>query len=348
GVHGSGDGDWSLGSDSGNVSAQAYENDAPTYADREREVVEQLPGVLGALLPAGVTVQNAAGPGYVTDALTGDYVPQLQLQWHGTDYVLELDPSGKNTTDVLDKASVKPIAVADGSIRIALSRGTDWYEFAPSDPAAPKIYFMIYSGYEKNMPTLMDATAFTKMVEAPGFAKFRQLLDPSVPASSAAVRERYAIEAKIDAEADKVLPPGFRLKLNPGAPGKLELVGPKGVNSFEWYDTFNDQAATNGTFDSLRFEAAGGNGTNVQVRPDGKARLGNYVYGTGTASDPLTNLAVAGTPRPSESLGLGELGKPVETAPQGPGLTPQQAMAIVKAPGLAKVIADVQKLVALP
>jgi hypothetical protein len=42
------------------------------------------------------------------------------------------------------------------------------------------------------------------------------------------------------------------------------------------------------------------------------------------------------------------MGKPVETAPQGPGLTPQQARAIVKAPGITKVIDDVQRLAMLP
>src|SRR5256885_7343854 len=72
------------------------------------------------------------------------------------------------------------------------------------------------------------------MCADPAFADLRQLLDPSVPASAAYVRQRYTIEAKINAKAAKVLPPGFRLKLNPGVPGGLELVGPEGVNTFAW------------------------------------------------------------------------------------------------------------------
>ncbi|MBS2552911.1 hypothetical protein KGQ19_39270 [Catenulispora sp. NL8] len=346
GVRGSGSGDWSLGTDSGKVSGGAYESDAPTYADRQREVVEQLPGALRPLLPAGVTIQDVPRPGAIIDMPTGDFEPEFTLRWHGIDCYLQLDPSGRNATDVLDKAGAKPVAVAGGSIRTAPGHGMTWYEYAPSDLAAPKIYFMIYSSVQGTAGPI-DAAAFQQMVQAPGFAKVRQLLDPSVPASAAAVRERYAIEAKINAEAAKVLPPGFRLKLNPGTPLGFELVGPNGVNTFQWYAIPDDTRAVDCPVGSLCYRAPGANGKVTQAHPDGKGRFGTYLYGAGTAPDPLFSLEVGGVPKAGDTTGGVEPGKPVETAPQGPGLTPQQAMAIVRAPGLAKVITDVQKLVAL-
>lgn len=347
GVHGSG-GDWSVKS-SGTVSTRDYENDAPTYADRQREIYEQLPAVLGPLLPAGVTFMDdpklANDGGF--DQQTGDYSHISPVRWRGVEYILRIDPSGSASEKyVLGPAGAKPIAVAGGSIRMATKQVETDYEYIPSDPAAPKIYFSISSFSDLSATTpVIDEAGFKAMVQAPGFAALRRLLDPSVPASAAAVRERYAIEAKVNAEASKVLPPGFRLKLSPGSPGALELVGPNGVNGFSW-DWHNDEPGIGCSAGALCYDGKS------RAQPDGKARRGEYAYGAGTASDPAIFVEVGGMPMPPMSghdlTPYDPMGKNVETAPLGPGLTPQEAMAIVKAPGVSKVIADVQKLVAMP
>jgi hypothetical protein len=342
GVHGSG-GDWSVES-SGPVSTQAYENDAPTYADRQREIYERLRGVLGPLLPAGFTFMDdpKIADGGMFDKQTGDYSQLVQLRWLGSEYHLRIDTDGYASEKyVLGPAGAKPIAVAGGSIRMATKQAETDYEYIPSDPAAPKIYIEISSDDPSATTPAIDEAGFKAMVQAPGFAALRWLLDPSVPASAAAVRERYAIEAKVNAEAAKVLPPGFRFKLSPGTPGELELVGPEGVNGFDWY-SHDDQPGSGCSAGALCYGDS-------HARPDGKARLGWYTYGAGTASDPAITVRVIGLPMPghqqTEDL---PLGKNVETAPLGPGLTPQEAMAIVKAPGVSRVIADVQKLAAMP
>ncbi|WP_370335538.1 hypothetical protein [Catenulispora sp. MAP5-51] len=361
-----GSGDWSLGP--ARISPQAYEDAAPTYADRQREITEQLPKVFGALLPAGVTVTpdpKRAGSGGGTYMATGDYEPETMLRSGGRYYPVEF--AGPTTADDLSgysdafaKEKAAPIAVAGGSIRMAVVPDgtgpgksgffTAWYEFKPADAAKPAFRFMLYSGQAGDTGTTpIDAAAFKKMVESPGFAGLQQLFDPSVQASAAAVRERYSIEAKINAEAEKVLPPGFRLKLNPGAPGRLELVGPEGVDTFSWGATPASQVKDSCAVGSLCFAVA--DHSSREVGPDGKPRLGYYEGWTGKSEGSMVGLTVLGKPM-TWSTGMGadplQLGKPVETAPQGPGLTPQQAMAIVKAPGVAKVIADVQKLAAMP
>jgi hypothetical protein len=368
-----GSGDWSLGP-SARISPQAYEDAAPTYADRQREITEQLPKVFGALLPAGVTVTpdpKRAGSGGGTYMKTGDYEPETMLRSGGRYYPVEF--AGPTTADDLSgysdafaKEKAAPIAVAGGSIRMAVvPDGTGparsgffdaWYEFKPADAAKPAFRFMLYSGEAGETGTTpIDAAAFKKMVESPGFAGLQQLFDPSVQASAAAVRERYGIEAKINAEAEKVLPPGFRLKLNPGAPGQLELVGPGGVNTFQWGAISGTQQQIDCPARSLCFAVP--DGRSATVGPDGRARLGSYEGWTGSSKDSSVGVSVYGKPmtgsvmdpiKPGQPAGPLQLGKPVETAPQGPGLTPQQAMAIVKAPGVAKVIADVQKLAAMP
>lgn len=151
----------------------------------------------------------------------------------------------------------------------------------------------------------------------------------------------------MNAEAAKVLPPGFRLKLNPGAPGALELVGPQGVNTFEWgsFPGLQESSCPVGTLCAT----VDSNHRPKQVGPDGKPRLGIYTGWTTTkSSGQVIVLRVLGKPQAgSMPVDPTEMGKPVETAPQGPGLTPQQAMAIVKAPGIAKVIDDVQRLAVL-
>ena len=58
-------------------------------------------------------------------------------------------------------------------------------------------------------------------------------------------------------------------------------------------------------------------------------------------------LHVFGKPQAGTMADPAGVGKPVETAPQGPGLTPEQAVAIILSPDAAKVIADVQGLVAV-
>jgi hypothetical protein len=299
--------------------------------------------------------------GGVTYMLTGDHVPGVVLRSGGRDFVVNFD--GPNTaddptgyTDAFAKESAAPIAVAGGSIRMAVvpsgpesgsSGFSAWYQFTPADAAKPAFRFNLYDDRVGGGGTTpIDAAAFKKMVESPGFAKLRQLLDPTVPASAAAVRQRYDIEAKINAEAKTVLPPGYRLKLNPGAPGALELVGPGGVNTFDWFSITGKQGQVSCQAGSLCY-AVDNNHTFRKVGPDGKARLGAYAGLVGKSADSSVGLHVYGKPTVGMMIEPTTMGKPVETAPQGPGLTPQQAMAIVKAPGVAKVISDVQKLTAL-
>ncbi|MEY9926033.1 hypothetical protein ABH926_000653 [Catenulispora sp. GP43] len=356
---GAGSGDWSLGPDTGSISPQAYEDSGPTYADREREIVEQLPGLLGPLLPAGMTVRRdpLAGNDSTTMA-TGVFSPAFVLKSGGVEYILGIDNDGGETAGGFAKASAKPVAVTGGSIRMTApstsnSEGPVCYEFTPTDTAAPPVRFVVF-GFRTPTPidaSPIDATAFKKMVEAPGFAKVRQLLDPSARASAAAVRERYTIEAKIDAEAKTVLPPGFRLKLSPGAPGELELVGPEGVDAFQWFNTTGpkgSQGQISCPADSVCFTAHGGPHFS-KMGPDGRARLGIYVGWAGASTDSSVVLQVFGKSGAGAATGAyvatGAPGS--ETAPQGPGLTPQQARAIIDAPGVATVIADVQKLVTL-
>ena len=224
------------------------------------------------------------------------------------------------------------------------SGSTGWYEFSPVDAATSKVFFYADANGTNVFP--IDTTAFKKMVEAPGFAKLQQLLDPSVPASAAAVRQRYAIEAKANTEAAKVLPAGFRLKLDPGVPGGLELVGPHGVDTFTWSTITGSLGQISCPVGSVCFTGDGNHGS-ARMRPDGKARLGIYEGWIGRSTDSSVVLQVYGTPQPGEHAVPARVGKPVETAPQGPGPTPQQAMAIIQAPGVAKVIADVQQLTAL-
>lgn len=361
---GSGGGSWSLGTQSANVSPQAYEDDGPTYADRQREIVEQLPGVLAPLLPAGMTVRRDPRVGNTTSIVTGESGPAFVVESGGAEYVLHLDgDDDRDSSEAFAKDSVKPVAVTGGSIRMSVpsnddKKGPVFYEFKPTDAAAPPVRFDIY-GFRVPTPfssSPIDATAFKKMVEAPGFAKLRQLLDPSVQASAAAVRKRYAIEAKINAEAGTVLPPGFRLKLSPGAPGELELVGPEGVNAFGWRSATGAKDNIKCPAEALCFVSSDvmssttGDFPFQKMGPDGKARLGMYAGWVGKSTDSSVTISVFGKPQTFSSMRFPDpaaIGKPVETAPQGPGLTPQEARAIIDAPGLPKVIADVQKLVAL-
>lgn len=348
--------DWSLSTGASPMAPQAFEDPAPSYSDRQREIIEQLPGLLQPLLPARMTVHSglAGSPGGM-DEYTADFAPRFVLSTQTGDFNIEFYPAGRGFDENLAKTLAKPVTVTGGSILYGAGQtpGPDntvdtqaYYEFAPSDSAAPKVYFMI-TGSGGASP--VDAAAFRKMVEAPGFAKVRQLLDPSVPASPAAVRHRYDIEAKINTFTVAVLPAGFRLKLNPGAPQALEIVGPSGVNTFDWYafggGSKPQQIAC--PADALCFRPEQENAAFTEVGPDGKARLGSYTRGSATPSDPEVVVEIAGTPKtgyPAGSL-WGTLGRDgSETAPQGPGLTPQQARAILTAPGLSKMIDGVRRL----
>jgi hypothetical protein len=344
--------DWSLAPDARQMAPQAFEDSAPSYSDRQREIIEQLPGLLQPLLPARVTVHSGVGASGGTNMATADYSPGFLLSTPAGQFSLELFPEGQGFDEGLTKSLAKPVTVTGGSILYAArqtpgpenSTYTEaYYEFAPSDSAALKVYFMI-TGVGKASP--VDAAAFQKMVEAPGFVKIRQLLDPSIPASAAAVRHRYDVEAKMNALAVTVLPSGFRLKLNPGAPLALELVGPTGVNTFAWYvlEKKGPDCAT----DALCFQRSSPENAPIgRVGPDGMPRLGAYTWMPGAAGDPEVGIAIAGTPRTGDPGGLpwGLLGKPDSgAAPQGVGLTPQEARAILKAPGLSKVINGVNQL----
>jgi hypothetical protein len=348
-------GDWSIGTDTGNVSPQAFEDSAPTYSDRQREIAAQLPGTLGPLLPQGVkVVPDRMSAGGTTSMLTGDYGQGVEVSSGGKSFAVRFDTTdATGYADAFARASAAPVAVAGGVIRVAVSpqgtessladRFTAWYEFKPAEAAEAPFRFYIY-GDGQNTP--IDATAFQKMIEAPGFSKLQQLLDPSVPASPAAVRLRYSIEAKINLEAKTILPAGFRLKLNPGAPGGLELVGPDGVDTIEWFAIAGAQDQISCPADSLCYAAHSG-ASPKKVGSDGKTRLGLYAGWTGTSKDSSIVLNVFGKPETGMSVEPAQLGKPVETAPQGPGLTPQQARAIIRAPGASKVITDVQRLASM-
>lgn len=350
-----GGGDWSINTDStAQIAPQAYDDSGPTYADRQREIVQQLPSVFRPLLPAGVTVspnQTQAAGG--SSMLTGDYVPGIVLRSGSDDYPLHFDTSDDTGyASAFARASSPSTAVAGGTIRVAVVQsGTEspqhgfsaWYEFTPTGSKQAFRFYLYGSG----SATPISPSAFQMMVESPAFARLRQLLDPSVPASADAVRQRYATEAKINAEAQKVLPPGFRLKLNPGVPGGLELVGPGGVDTFEWFSLLGRDQQISCPAESLCFAPHSGNGLGSTVGPDSKARLGVYGGWTGKSADSSVVIHVFGKSELGASVDPTQMGKPSETAPQGPGLTPQQAMAIVKAPNVATVINDVQKLAAL-
>ncbi|ACU77041.1 hypothetical protein Caci_8218 [Catenulispora acidiphila DSM 44928] len=351
----SGGGDWSIATGTGNISPQAYEDSAPTYSDRQREIAAELPGTIGPLLPQGVkVVPDRMSAGGDTSMLTGDYGQGVEVSSGGKNFAVRFDPTdATGYADAFARVSATPVAVAGGVIRVAVvPQGTEssfangftaWYEFKPTDAVKAPFRFYIY-GDGQNTP--IDATAFQKMIEAPGFGKLQHLLDPSVPASSAAVRLRYSIEAKINTEAKTILPAGFRLKLSPGAPGALELVGPDGVDTLEWFAIAGAHDQISCPAGSLCYTAHSG-AQFKQVGPDGKARLGAYAGWTGTSKDSSIVLNVFGKPETGTSVEPAQLGKPVETAPQGSGLTPQQARAIIQAPGASKVITDVQRLVSM-
>ena len=354
---GPGGGDWSLDAGSTTkISPQTYEDDGPTYADRQREIIQQLPTLVGRLFGVPLS-QDQRYAGSVTYMRTGDLIPGVMLNFAGGRASVRFDGVDRSGyEEAFAKASSAPVAVAGGSIRVAvLSSGGEsgdsgfnaWYEFAPTDKSQQTVRFSIH-GEGKTAP--VSAAAFQKLVGTESFAQLQHVLDPSVQASESAVQLRKPVEAKINAEASTVLPPGFRLKFNPGAPGALELVSREGVNTFAWVaiDTGKQpQIACPAV--SLCFAPYSGEALSKVVEPDGKTRLGVYAGWTGTAKDSSVVISVFGKSQPMTSAGLDpvQMGKPTETAPQGPGLTPQQAMAIVKAPGVAKVIADVTKLAAL-
>lgn len=354
GSGGPGKNDWSLGLDSTTkISPQAYEDSGPTYADKQRELVERLPALVGTLFGATVSADQRE-TGAATYVLTGDFVPTVEVNFGGSKDVVSFDGIDDNGyARAFAGASATPVAVTGGTVRIAVvpltgegekDKFTAYYEFVPTDKAKPTIHFRL-SGDGKISP--FDATAFKKMAAGQTFAELRTLLDPSVPASQAFVQQRYRTEAKINAEAAKVLPAGFRLKLNPGVPGGLELVGPEGVNTFQWdaLPGAKDQIACPAA--SLCYVPTSGQPIKKVVGPDGKARLGVYAGWTGTAKDNSIVLSVFGKAKPGMDVDPVQMGKATETAPQGPGLTPQQAMAIIKAPGASQVITDVLKLAAV-
>ena len=358
-VSGGSQGGGSFGAGDTGASSQAYEDSRPTYADRQREVSEQLPAVLRPLLPAGVTVspdQTQAGTG--VDMQSGDYLPALMLRFEGSDFRLTFDGADAGDAagyaDTFAKRSVAPVPAAGGTIRVLIDPpaqtpsgphgSSSWYEFAPADKAEPVLRFWIY-GDSKVSP--IDVAAFQKMAAEPGFAALRRLQDPSIKASAAAVQERYTIEAKINAAARTVLPPGFRLKLNPGAPGSLELVGPDGVNTFFWESLTGATAPVPCSVGAVCYSGHGLTSMK-KLGPDGKARLGIYVGYTGPSTASSIMLHVFGLPGAGMESDSAAIGKPgSETAAQGHGLTPQEAMAIIQAPDAAKVIADVRALVAV-
>jgi hypothetical protein len=280
-------------------------------------------------------------------ARTGDVSPDFVLHTATGDDALQFDSDGTGYEEAFAHSpATVPVPVTGGSIRVRTlpspgAPGGDgfstWFEYKPADKTKAPMRILIY-GNGKNGP--LDAAAFKKLVDAPGFKALATLMDPATPASAEAVRQRRQIEDRVNAEAARVLPPGFRFKLSPAVPATLELVGPHGVDTFTW-DARTDGAACRpgalcyaSGYDQLR-----------TVGPDGKARLGRYVYTIAGTPARTVYLTVLGKPAVGTDTDPEVLGKPAESAPQGPGLTPQEAMAIMKAPGLTQVVADAQKAI---
>lgn len=341
--------DWTLHpGDGATVSASTYEDQGPTYADKVREIDAELPGLLNPLLPSSMLVRYKLDqPGGPMSSRTGDVSPDFALQAGTTEYVLQFDADGTGYEEAFAHSpAAVPVPVKNGTIRVRTlpssgasgeDRFSTWFEFKPSDPSKPALRMLVY-GNGKTGP--LDAAAAKKLVDAQGFAAITALLDPATPASAAVVRQRHQIEDRINAEAARVLPPGFRLKLSPAIPGTFELVGPHGVDTFLWQAEGGGTCLPQGALCySYGYQPA------RTVGPDGKPRLGVYSYLLGGGKATTVNIMVLGKPALGMDTDPAALGKPVETAPQGPGLTPQEAMAIMKAPGLTQVIADAQQAI---
>lgn len=344
--------DWTLGPNPGtSAPVSAYEDPGPTYADKVREIDAELPRLLTPLLPPGTTVRYDSTRRGAVSQLTGDVLPDFLLHTSAGDAVLQIDSA---TTDYEGAFAVSPattpLPVEGGSIRArtlpsATAGGfSTWFEYKPTDTSKPPIHLLIY-GSSKAADSPLDTEAFRRLADAPGFTALATLLNPATPASTATVRQRHQLEDRIATETAGVLPPGFRLKLSPAAPATLELIGPNGVNTFQWDGSPNSTDCRTATL-CYRPEIDGV--TFRSVDPDGKPRMGVYEYTPTGAKAPAGTvyLTVAGKPGVGAYTNPSNLGRPdSEPAPQGPGLTPQQARAILGSPGVAQVIRQVNTLI---
>lgn len=335
--------DWSLPPGPAGAAAPGeFEDPQPSYSDKMREIETQLPVLLGPLLPAGVTVRHDPSRMGPMNLSTGDISSEFLLRRGAREVVLQVDSDPQG----FERPGGTPVAVAGGSFRMWTtgtgaygSPGfTNWFLYTPADTAESPIRIMIYGNGKDGV---LDASDFTKLLNAPGFKAVSDLLDQSKPAGAAAVRQRYQIEDRIDAETAAMLPPGYRLKLSPASPDRLELVGPQGVNGFDWY--YFGPGELKGSGCSADVLCYRDENQSSAVGPDGKPRLGTYTYTFGTDGG-IVSVTVASKPGLGASIDPLQEGKATsETAPLGPGLTPQEAMAIVRTPGLAKIIEQVRQ-----
>lgn len=339
--------DWSVKPEPGTTGTASYEDSQPTYSDKQREIFGELPGLLTPLLPPGMALVRDPTRFGPMSASTGDFSPEFKLRSSTGEYYLQVNADEATFARTL---SAVPVAVAGGSVRVQTVPRSDgsggsmfdtYLEYTPADGSKTPIRLLVY-GSGNSGP--LDTAAFVKIVNAPGFQAVATLLDPAVPASAAAVRQRFQIEDRINAETTGVLPPGFQLKLSPAIPAGLELVGPSGVNIFEWaipQGTNNAAACPAGTL----CYSDGNGGKFNPVALDGRPRLGTYGYVLGDGSGKTVYVTISGKPALGMSTAPEAIGKPSsESAPLGRGLTPQQARAIMQAPGLVKAIDDVNKV----
>ncbi|MFD0633657.1 hypothetical protein ACFQ9X_20935 [Catenulispora yoronensis] len=96
--------DWSLVT--GTVpptSASAFEDQAPTYSDKIREIQAELPGLLTPLLPAGLTVRYDTTRQGPISSRTGDVSPDFMVRVGAKDYVLQIDADNTGYEDAFTR-----------------------------------------------------------------------------------------------------------------------------------------------------------------------------------------------------------------------------------------------------
>jgi hypothetical protein len=315
-----------------------YEYSNPSYPDKIREIETELPGMLTPLLPAGMTVgferesvntgQNGVvSPVFTLRTATGNARWQVDTEDAGYERFFSEDPA------------TKAVPVDGGSLRVrtlhsARGQYSTYVEYTPADKHKPMIRFEI-DGSESGAAPL-DAEVFVKLVNAPGFAAIATLVDPATPASHAAVLQRYQMESRINADAASLLPAGFLFRLDPVVPGMLDLVGPDGVNVFEWHTT---DVPTKCSQSTLCYQ---GSIPYSPVGMDGKSRTGFYEYTVHGITVYINVFPTIVTAAGTDPVKVG-IQNEQNTTPVGSGLTPQEALAIAKAPNVAQVIAQVNQ-----
>jgi hypothetical protein len=327
------------------VAVTASGAEAPTPADKQREIDAELPRLLTPLLPNGMTLamEKAALPAFV-----------LQSADAGTRQTVEFGIGLDSAVGPADGGRATQVAVPGGQVKVeeGLSdprviptgpgkfQGTR-YTFVPDDThqTVAKV-FLLHSG-----TPLLTPQDFANLVVAPSFAPVRSLLDPAVPASAKFVALRGQAERRIAARVRDVLPSGYTLQLSPNQPGEYDLVGPQGVMAFAWYAAklhekdFTQEAKCP---EELRYtevcsltDVSGGklmyqNGALKDVSGIGEVRLGVYMYQSADPDGPTVTLKI-----------FRDTGN---SATPGPGLSVAQVLKIAQSPDIVEVVAQVDAL----